>query len=152
MATPGRDDQHSTTEGLYDLLHDSCRDLIAAGRIDREAYRRFMMPLYFRSVDELAAPVKSPGFLSEQFEVENAVAELVVTPFLVEYDETGELDRYVERYVGFMQAFTEPVIRARPLPANARGWLKPSTIVPKSALHCSPRVIAFAIFRPLCRW
>ncbi|MBI2823199.1 MAG: cyclopropane-fatty-acyl-phospholipid synthase [Planctomycetia bacterium] len=112
MATPARDGEHAAGEGIYDVVHDACIDLMNQGRIDGAAYRRITMPVYFRTLDEILSPVDSVnGPLAESFRVERAEVERVAPPFATNYEQTGDMTRYVDEYVGFVQAFTEPILR-----------------------------------------
>jgi len=113
VAQPGRDESYCTGEGLYDLLHDACRDLIEAGRLGASAYRRVTMPIYFRSLEELAAPVNTAAEpRSVPFEIEQAETMECMVPFAADYTSSGNLEEYVARYIAFAQAFTEPILRA----------------------------------------
>lgn len=113
VAQPGSDDTYCTGQGLYDLLHDACLDLIAAGKLNRAEYARVTMPIYFRHVDELLGPVDATsGSLRDVFAIERAESQEVIVPFAADYARTQDTATYVERYVGFAQAFTEPVLRA----------------------------------------
>jgi gibberellin A4 carboxyl methyltransferase len=112
IAVPGRDEKHWTGGGIYDVIHDACMDLVRAGRIDLAAYQRTLMPVYFRTLDELLQPLQSPGSpLAGAFAIEKSECSYVPTSFVVAYQQTGDLQRYVDEYVGFVQAFTEPIIR-----------------------------------------
>lgn len=113
LAVPGRNTQHWTGGGIYDVLHDACIDLIRAGKIDRAAYERTVMPVYFRTLEEMLAPLEgSDAPLAAVFTVEKAKCMESPTSFVVDYQRSGDLARYVEEYIGFVQAFSEPVIRA----------------------------------------
>src|SRR5262249_62015652 len=58
LASPGDTDQTCVGDGLADILNDACLDLVAAGRLRREQYERLTMPVYFRTVAELLAPLE----------------------------------------------------------------------------------------------
>lgn len=112
VSQPGSNQEYCTGEGLYDLVHDACLDLISAGRLDRAAYAKVTIPIYFRTVEEMLAPVDDiTGPLRDAFAVERAETQEVAVPFAVEYEQSGDLATYVKRYVGFAQAFTEPILR-----------------------------------------
>src|SRR5213078_4883768 len=57
VAVPGKHGNRSCSDGLYDMFDDACKDLVAAGVLDRSRYERFLFPVYFRSVDEMLAPL-----------------------------------------------------------------------------------------------
>lgn len=113
VVQPGATATHVTGRGLYDLLHDAALELIDRKKLDRAAYVRFTMPIYFRTVEELVAPIAERGDpLAEQFILEKSESQVVAMPFAADFAKTGDVDTYVEQYVGFAQAFTEPVLRA----------------------------------------
>lgn len=121
VAMPGRAEDSWTGGGLYDLLYDACVDLVQANRIQQSALRQLVMPVYFRSQEELLEPVRgSDHSLRDMLAIEKSEVQRVPTPFMVEYQQTGDLDRYVTAFVGFMQAFSEPIVRGA-LEANGSG-------------------------------
>ena len=113
VAMPGRNEQYWTGGGIYDLLHDACVAQVVAGKLDGGAYRNTLMPVYFRSLEEVLRPVQgSDSPLPTAFAVEKAECREVPTPFVEEFRQSGNLDRYADQFVGFVQAFSEPVLRA----------------------------------------
>jgi cyclopropane-fatty-acyl-phospholipid synthase len=113
VATPGDTDQARLGDGLYDVLNDACLDLVASGQLRREQYERLTMPVYFRTVAELLAPLEREGSpVRGVFAVERAEALEVPTPFIVEYRRTGDATAYAAAYTGFLRAVSEPVVRA----------------------------------------
>jgi hypothetical protein len=113
LATPGDTDQARVADGLADVLNDACLDLVAAGRLRREEYERLTMPCYFRTMEELLAPVQredSPVFGA--FAVDRAGALEVPTPFAVAFQRDGDVAAYAAAYTGFLRAISEPVVRA----------------------------------------
>ena len=59
IASFGAGEHHRACDGLYDVLNDALLDLVASGRLRRELYNRLVFPIYFRTTDELVAPVAS---------------------------------------------------------------------------------------------
>ncbi|MBX3411934.1 MAG: hypothetical protein KF708_04390 [Pirellulales bacterium] len=119
IVLPGRNEQHWCGSGVYDLLDDACRALVDAGRIDRAVYERITMPVYFRSLDELLAPVREKDApLASAFTVEKVFDGCVPTPFVEDFKKSGNVERYADAYVGFLQAFSEPVVRHVVEPAH----------------------------------
>jgi hypothetical protein len=113
IATPGDTDQARVCDGLYDLLNDACLDLVAAGRLQREQYERLTMPVYFRTVAELLAPLeRDDSPVRGAFAVDRAAALEVATPFIVEFRRGGDVAAYAGAYTGFLRAISEPVVRA----------------------------------------
>jgi hypothetical protein len=114
VASPGdTDDQTRPYDGLYDVLNDACLDMVAARRLEREAYERLTMPCYLRTVSELLAPLeREDSPVCGAFAVDRAEALDVPTPFLVAFRRDGDVAAYAGAYTGFLRAVSEPVVRA----------------------------------------
>jgi hypothetical protein len=113
LASPGDTDQARVGDGFADVLNDACLDLVAAGRLEREQYERLTMPVYFRTVAELLAPLdRGDSRLRGTFAVERAEALEVPPPFVVEFRRSGDVAAYAGAYTGFLRAVSEPVVRA----------------------------------------
>jgi hypothetical protein len=113
VAGPGDTDQGRVGDGIADVLNDACLDLVAAGHLEREEYERLTMPVYFRTVGELLAPLKRAGSpVRGAFAVERAGALEVPAPFVVEFRRGGDAAAYADAYTGFLRAVSEPVVRA----------------------------------------
>lgn len=113
IVSPGDSTEQRLADGLYDALNDACLDLVAAGRLERQRYERFTMPLYFRTVAETLAPLERDGSsVQGAFTVDRAETLEVPTPFLVEFDRNGDAAKLAEDYTGFLRAFSESVARA----------------------------------------
>jgi hypothetical protein len=113
LASPGDTDQHRVSDGFADLLNDACLDLVAAGRLTRGEYERLTVPVYFRTVAELLAPLDlEDSLVRGAFTVERAAALEAPTPFVVEFRRDGDVAAYAGAYTGFLRAVTEPVVRA----------------------------------------
>jgi hypothetical protein len=113
VVSPGDDANHRLCDGLYDVLNDACLDLIAAGRLERGRYERFTMPVYFRTVQETLAPLERDGSpVKGAFTTDRAETLEVPTPFLVEFDRTGDAAALADACTGFLRAFSEPVARS----------------------------------------
>ena len=113
LASPGDTNQASICDGIRDVLNDACLDLVAAGRLAREQYERLTLPVYFRTLAELLAPLRredSP--VRGAFAIERAQELEVPTPFLVAFRRTGDVAAYAGAYTGFLRAVSEPVVRA----------------------------------------
>jgi hypothetical protein len=113
LASPGDTNQARVGDGLFDVLNDACLDLVAAGRLGREEYERLTMPCYYRTVEELLAPLqRADSPVRGAFVVERAKALEVPTPFLVAFRRGGDVAAYAGAYTGFLRAISEPVVRA----------------------------------------
>jgi hypothetical protein len=113
LAGPGDTDQVCIADGLCDLLNDACLDLVNAGRLKREEYERMTMPCYFRTLEELLAPLEQEDSpVRGTFAVDRAETLEVPTPFLIEFRCGGDPVAYARAYTGFLRAVSEPVVRA----------------------------------------
>lgn len=113
LASPGDTNQASVCDGLFDVLNDACLDLVAAGRLEREQYERLTIPVYCRTVAELLVPLeREDSPVRGAFAVDRAQALEAPTPFIVEFQRSGDVAAYAGAYTGFLRAFSEPVIRA----------------------------------------
>jgi hypothetical protein len=113
LASPGDTDQVRISDGVYDVLNDACLDLVAAGRLEQQEYERLTMPVYFRTVEELVAPLGREGSpVRGAFAVERAEALEVPIPFVVAFRRGGDVAAYADAYTGFVRAVSEPVVRA----------------------------------------
>jgi hypothetical protein len=110
---PGSDGVRRCSDGLYNVLNDAACDLVAAGQIDRSRYERFAMPVYFRTLEELTAPLRSLSSpVRSSFSVDRAETLELPTPFEDELRRTGDVATYAVSYTGFLRAFSEPVAAA----------------------------------------
>ena len=82
MASFGADDRHRCCDGLYDVLNDAILELRDSGRLDPESYRRLIFPIYFRSREELVAPVvRADSPAAAWFHVDRVESMEVPVPF-----------------------------------------------------------------------
>jgi hypothetical protein len=113
LVTPGDTEAQRIADGLYDALNDACLDLIAAGRLQRERYERFTMPIYFRTLAEMLAPLERESSpIKGNFTVDRAETLEVPTPFFIAFDQSRDAAKLAEDYTGFLRAFSEPVARS----------------------------------------
>jgi SAM-dependent methyltransferase len=113
LAGPGDTDEGCVWEGFTDVLNDACLDLVAAGGLKQEEYERLTMPCYFRTVDELLAPLeRTDSPVWGAFAVDRARALEVPAPFVVAFRRGGDVAAYARAYTGFLRAVSEPVVRA----------------------------------------
>jgi hypothetical protein len=113
LAGPGDTNHACIADGILDILNDACLDLIAAGQMIREQYERVTMPCYFRTVEEMVAPLEQEGSpVRGTFTVDRAEALEVPTPFIIEFRRTGDEEAYANAYSGFLRAVSEPIVKA----------------------------------------
>jgi hypothetical protein len=122
IVSPGDSDDQRIADGLYDVLNDACLDLVAAGRLERQRYERFTMPVYFRTLAETLAPLEREGSpVKGLFAVDRAETLELPTPFHAEFDRSGDAAKLADEYTGFLRAFSEPVARAALVGENGNG-------------------------------
>lgn len=107
----GGNEEARTCDGLYDLLNDAVLDHVDLGTISEEIYTRYYQPVYFRTLDELIAPLAGGTELSANYELNRSESYEVPVPFVEAYEADGDLNRYAKAYVDFFRAFTEAVLR-----------------------------------------
>lgn len=111
-ASFGIGDRHRCCDGIYDVLNDALVDLRDAGRLHPEALRRLVFPIYFRTQEELLAPLaEGASPVAGAFRVERAGNMEVPVPFVERWKESGDLTRYAAEFASFLSAFTEPILR-----------------------------------------
>ncbi len=108
----GRNDDHSTASGIIEGLSDAMMDMVEEGRLAPEAYEDFVFPVFYRSLEELLSPITEEGAGAE-LRVDKAEACECVVPFNEEFARTGDRQAWAESYVGFIRAFSEPVLASR---------------------------------------
>jgi hypothetical protein len=112
VASFGVDENHRACDGPYDVLNDSLVELRNIGRIDREAYRRLVFPIYFRSRDELIDPVtRQDSPVAGCFRVERVESMEVPVPFNRHRELSADDSSFADEFTGFLRAFSEPILR-----------------------------------------
>jgi hypothetical protein len=112
LVGPGDSDRSRQCDGLFDVLNDACLDLVAAGLLGREQYERLTVPVYFRTLEELLAPLeREDSPVRGAFTVDRAEALEIPMPFLAEFRRDGNVAACAGAYTGFLRAVSEPVVR-----------------------------------------
>jgi len=113
LVIPGSDGTRRCGDGPFNLLNDAGIDMVAGGRFDRARWELFAFPNYFRTLDEMLAPLQhAAGPASGTFAVDRAEFVELPVPFRDRFDRTGDAGAYAVEYVGFLRAFSEPVLSA----------------------------------------
>jgi hypothetical protein len=112
LAGPGDTDHACIADGILDILNDACLDLVDAGQMKREQYECVTMPCYFRTVEEMVAPLDEDSPACGAFTADRAEALEVPTPFIIEFQRTGDEEAYANAYTGFLRAVSEPIVKA----------------------------------------
>jgi hypothetical protein len=108
----GRDQRFSTSYGIYDVLNDAVLDFVEAGKLPRLVFEHLTFPIYFRTLEELLAPVKTDERLTQCFRIEQSESRELPVPFNLELAETGDVATWARSYTGFLRAFTEAILVA----------------------------------------
>jgi hypothetical protein len=106
----GRDERHSTSYGIYDVLSDAILDQVEAGLLPKATYEQLVFPIYFRTLEELVAPLKTEKALGQTFQIEHQEAKEVPVPFNTALAATGDKCDWARSYTGFLRAFTESIL------------------------------------------
>jgi SAM dependent carboxyl methyltransferase len=106
----GRDEDNSTSYGVYDVLSDAVLDCVEEGLLPRKIYEELIFPIYFRTLEELLAPIETDEQLAKSFRVEKAETREVPVPFNVALADTGDEAAWARSYTGFLRAFTEAIL------------------------------------------
>lgn len=95
-----------------DLMNDTLLDLISEGRIIKELYDRFALPIYLRSVEETVAPMYDPKLnLRQFFTVEYVEAHPVKCDYFERLRER-DANSYAEAVVQSIRACTQPALES----------------------------------------
>jgi len=100
-----------TCDGIYDLLNDVLLDHVASGEFPAEVYERYYQPVYFRTLDELTAPLTHSTEFETVFRLDRSETYEVPVSFNETFKASGDLDAYADAYVNFFRAFTEAPLR-----------------------------------------
>jgi SAM dependent carboxyl methyltransferase len=84
-----------------------------------------IVPVYFRTLAELTAPIEADADLAAVFRIEKKAVREVPAPFSLERANSSDVAVWAHSYAGFLRAFTEPILAAA-IPAELSG----SGIVP----------------------
>ncbi len=106
----GRNDEVSTTNGIYDVLSDALLDCIEDGIFSYEVYENIVFPIYCRTIGELVEPIKKNEYLASVFRIEKAESREVDVPFNLELKANGDIKKWADHYTRFLRAFSEPML------------------------------------------
>lgn len=102
-----------TCDGIYDALNDAVLEVLEVGLIDQAGYEAYYQPVYFRTLDELIAPVATPdASLAPLFSLDRAETYEVEVPFVEDFRQNGDAAAFARSYTDFFRAFSEAVLCA----------------------------------------
>ena len=108
----GRNEQYSTSFGIYDVLNDAVLDFVEMGKLPRQVFEDLIFPIYFRTLEELTAPIEQDSQLSQAFRIDTATSQEISVPFNEALTTTSDVVLWAEHYTGFLRAFTEAILAA----------------------------------------
>ena len=103
---------HATCDGFADALNDALLEMVDDNLIDRDHYEIYYHPTYFRTLDELTAPLtdmRSP--CAQLFALERAETYEIPVSFVETFRDTGDADRFAEEFTAFFRVFSESPLR-----------------------------------------
>jgi hypothetical protein len=144
----------SAANGLMDMANAALRELVAAGCLGADEYRRMVIPTYNRTPAEFAAPF-ADGTASG-LRLLHGQLDVLADPILARYQETGDLDAFAASCVGFFEAAFEPSLfsalapgrspdRRRSLETEFRDGLRARIAADPQAAGCNWRVYSMLI-------
>jgi SAM dependent carboxyl methyltransferase len=103
---------HCGLDGVMDLANEVLQELVAVGTLAADAYERMVLPMYYQTAEEFAAPFgpdaatgASPALrLVESQEV--ALSDV----YWQQYEATRDAQAYAAAYTAYLRAFTEPTL------------------------------------------
>lgn len=107
----GRDGDTATHHGIYDVLNDAVLDVVEDGRLPKSTWEGLVFPIYFRSLEELTAPLHD-GDLAGALRMDKSEVTEVRVPFNDQLAEDGDRRAWVDSYTAFLRAFTEAILLA----------------------------------------
>ena len=106
----GRNDEHSTSDGMYDMLNDTLREMVAQGSFPQSVYEQMVFSIWMRNLDELVEPWQSDPPLMADYRLLDTHTGEVPVPFNLELEKTGDLATWAASYTRFLRAFSEPMV------------------------------------------
>ncbi len=108
----GSGEEHSTGHGICDAFHDALSQLVAEGVVPVDVHREFFLPVVYRTLDSLLAPLIKDPWLATCFEIERAETLESPVPFNQAFEQNGDSAAWAQEYAGFIRAFSEPILEA----------------------------------------
>lgn len=96
---------------ILDLMNTCLRELVLETKISRDAYERFALPIYCRSVDEVMVPLRNnQSPLPEQFTVEYVEAHKQKCDRFERLRLAGAKRAYADAVVETVRAYAQPAL------------------------------------------
>jgi SAM dependent carboxyl methyltransferase len=101
-----------TARKLLRAMTEVAREMVDAGALDRDAFERYLLPVYARTPEEARRPLERPGALADAFDIEVARTDPVPNPYLDQWHRDHDAAAYGRSYAAFVRGFTESSLRA----------------------------------------
>jgi hypothetical protein len=88
----------------YPILWDIAEGMAAEGLFDASLLENFLVPLYWRRVDEIRAPLERDAHVGEAFELIDLTTETIPDSFVDDFERTGDAKTYANRWTDVMRA------------------------------------------------
>lgn len=93
-----------------EAMNKCLQEMVAEGLVDKEIYERFVLPYYFRTIDEALEPITSKTSpLYQKLTLDSSVVKPVTSPLYEEYRRTKDGAQYSKAYVEWLRAWSEPI-------------------------------------------
>ncbi|MEM7122967.1 MAG: hypothetical protein AAF563_16930 [Pseudomonadota bacterium] len=103
---------HATCDGFADALNDALLEMVDDKLIDRDHYEVYYHPTYFRTLDELVAPVaEAQASCAGLFSLERSETYEIPVPFVETFRETDDAERFAREFTAFFRVFSESPLR-----------------------------------------
>ncbi|MEX2255869.1 MAG: hypothetical protein WEC34_10560 [Acidimicrobiia bacterium] len=110
-----------TARKLMRAMTEVAQEMVEEGKLDRDTFDRYLLPVYARTPEEARAPLERPGPLADVFEVEVARTDPVANPYLDGWRADGDAAAYGRSYAAFVRGFTESSLRTNLFDAGGHG-------------------------------
>lgn len=102
-------DGDSGADGLMDMANATLRELVTAGRLGADEYRRMVIPTYNRTPAEFTAPFENQD-TAGGLRLLHAQLDTLPDPLWAAYRETSDCDAFAAAYIGFFEAAFAPSV------------------------------------------
>ena len=91
----GASDVLRTCDGAFDAMNDALLETVDAGLIDRDLYDSYYHPVYFRTLDDLTAPLTDDASPCRKlFQLDRSETYEASVDFVEAYKRTGDVTRF----------------------------------------------------------
>ncbi len=105
--TGGGDGEHVSASRLMTAMWEVADALAGEGRLARQLLDDYVFPVYCRSAEETAAPLRAGSVLEGVLEISSQGVDEVANPYWETYERDGDAAAYAKTYVEFVRAFAE---------------------------------------------